>query len=160
MCFPPFVAFLLQIEELVDKIATLQSTMNPTHHKPLPPIPTIRPEEVPERQQEYTKESLLKFKEEKGAREEAERLEAAGGGEGGFFGGFGGGGGDEEGDGDGEDIGKGEEGEETKSVEASKVQQEVWIVCSVLITPSTEWGGGEVIGYVRLYNNILCVGLS
>ena len=52
----------------------------------------MRPEETPEKQREYTKESLLKFKEEKAALDEAERLAAAGLGEGGFFGGFGGGG--------------------------------------------------------------------
>lgn len=70
--------------------------MSSARLKPLPPIPTLRPEEVPEREQEYTKESLLQFKEETTARNDAERLAAAGGGDGGFFGGFGGGGGDEE----------------------------------------------------------------
>ena len=80
----------------MDKISALQCTMSPAHLKPLPPVPTMRPEEIPEREQEYTKESLLKFKEDQAARESAERLAAAGGGEGGFFGGFGGGGGDEE----------------------------------------------------------------
>ena len=80
----------------MNRIAALQSTMSSTHHKPLPPVPVMRPEEVPEKEREYSKESLLKFKEERAAREEAERLAAAGGGEGGFFGGFGGGGGDGE----------------------------------------------------------------
>jgi hypothetical protein len=55
----------------------------------------MRPEEVPEKEEAYTRESLLKFKEDQMARESAERLAAAGGGEGGFFGGFGGGDGDE-----------------------------------------------------------------
>lgn len=90
---------VLQIKEHVGEIVTLQSDMSPAHRKPLPSIPSMRPEEVPERQREYTKESLLKFKEEKSAMDEAERLAAAGLGEGGFFGGFGGGGDEgEEGD--------------------------------------------------------------
>ena len=85
-----------QIEELVDKIATLQSSMSPSHQKPLPPVPSMHPEEEPMKEQEHSKESLLKFKEEMLAREEAERLAAAGGGDGGFFGGFGGGGEEED----------------------------------------------------------------
>lgn len=100
----------------MDQIASLQSDMNPAHHKPLPPVPTMHPEEVPERRQEYSRESLLRFKEEKAAREEAERQAAAGLGEGGFFGGFGGGGGGGgegggEGGEDGGESGAGEEGE-------------------------------------------------
>ena len=76
---------------LRNKIAKLQSGISPNHRKPLPPIPTMRPEEVPEKQREYTKETLLKFKEEKAAMDEAEKMAAAGLGEGGLFGGFGGG---------------------------------------------------------------------
>ena len=76
----------------MERITELQSKLNPAHHKPLPPIPTIRPEEVPERRDHYTRESLLRFKDDQAAREEAERQDAAGMGDGGFFGGFGGGG--------------------------------------------------------------------
>lgn len=94
----------------MDKISDLQSTMSHAHLKPLPPVPSMRSEEVPERGWEYSPEILLKFKEEKVAREEAERLEAAGGGEGGFFGGFGGGGDDE-----GEKVEQGEENAEAVS---------------------------------------------
>lgn len=97
--------------------------MSPTNCKPLPPIPTVRPEEVPERSQEYTRESLLKFKEEKAVREEAERQDAAGMGDGGFFGGFGGGG-EEEGE-----EGEKEEGQEdtvTVTEESVKTKQEVY----------------------------------
>ena len=71
------------------RIDTLQSSMNHDRHKPVPKVPTIRPEEVPERNMEYTSESLLRFKEEQLAREEAEKQAAAN--IGGFFGGFEGG---------------------------------------------------------------------
>ncbi len=70
--------------------------MSPSHHKPLPPVPIIRPEEVPERKLEYTKESLLKFKDEMASRERDAKIAADGGADGGFFGGFGGGGNDDE----------------------------------------------------------------
>ena len=104
---------------------SLQSTMEQRYWKPLPPIPVIRPEEVPERELEYTKESLLKFKEEKAERDRAEKLEAAGGGEGGFFGGFGGGGGE---GGGGEEEGKKEmEGEEAIAGDSTQIKQEVWV---------------------------------
>ena len=77
-------------------------------------MPTVRPEEVPERKLQYTKESLLKFKEQLKAKEEAERQAAAAGGDGGFFGGFGGGDGD---DGDGGEVGEGVE-------ESTRVEEE------------------------------------
>ena len=93
----------------MERITELQSKLNPAHHKPLPPIPTIRPEEVPEKRDHYTRESLLRFKDDQAAREEAERQDAAGMGDGGFFGGFGGGG---EGEGE-EGTSQGEEGEKT-----------------------------------------------
>ncbi len=75
---------------------------------------------MPEKQREYTKESLLKFKDEKVAMDEAERLAAAGLGEGGFFGGFGGGG--DEGEGDGE---KETEEEPTTEKSTTKESREV-----------------------------------
>lgn len=113
------VIAIQKIKDLVNEITRLQSNMNPAHHKPLPPIPMVRPEEVPERRREYTKESLLQFKEEKAAREEAERQAAAGLGEGGFFGGFGGGEGEEGEEGEGkEGEGTEEDGEGTETDEA------------------------------------------
>lgn len=64
--------------------------MSPAHCKPLPLIPVMLPEEIPEKKLEYTRESLLKFRDETAAREKAAKLAAASGGDGGFFGGFGG----------------------------------------------------------------------
>ena len=65
------------------------------------------PEELPEKKLEYTRESLVQFKDETAAREKADKLAAADGGDGGFFGGFGG----------DEDEGK-KEGEGEKEKEA------------------------------------------
>eukprot|EP00731_Ephydatia_muelleri_P023978 Em0016g249a len=63
-------------------------------HKPLPTIPVIKPEEVPERELQPSKETLHKFKEEMLSREAADKQKAAGVGDGfGGFGGFGDGGG-------------------------------------------------------------------
>ena len=88
-----------QISSLVSRLEDIQSELPKSLHKPLPLVPRVRPEEVPERKLQYTKESLLQFKEQLKAKEEAERQAAAAGGDGGFFGGFGGGDGSEGGDG-------------------------------------------------------------
>ena len=100
---------ILQIKTLVAKLKDLQTQLHPSSHRPVPSVPVIHPEEVPKSKMEYTREVLIKFKEEEGARAEAERQAAAGGGDGGFFGGFGGGGeGDDKGEG-GEREGKPDE---------------------------------------------------
>eukprot|EP00731_Ephydatia_muelleri_P035796 Em0162g2a len=51
-------------------------------HKPLPTIPVIKPEEVPERELQPSKETLHKFKEEMLSREAADKQKAAGVGDG------------------------------------------------------------------------------
>lgn len=108
-----YLLVCVQISTLVSQLEALQSQLPHHLHKPLPPVPKVRPEEVPERKMEYTKESLLLFKAQIKAKEEAERQAAATGADGGFFGGFGGEGGE-----GGEDGGD-EEGnkEETDSAE-------------------------------------------
>ena len=101
------------------RLEDLQTKLPASLHKPIPPVPVIRPDEVPERQYQYTKETLLKFKEEKKAKDEAERLAATGAGDG-FFGGFGGGGG---GNGDQEDK-KEEGGEEQDGAQSQEDVQD------------------------------------
>ena len=77
---------------LLDELKLVQKSLLPSFHRPLPSLPTLQPEEVPERERDYSKESLLEFAAEKDRREHAEREAAAGAGEGfGGFGGFGGG---------------------------------------------------------------------
>ena len=109
----------LQISTLVSQLENLQSQLPHHLHKPLPPVPKVRPEEVPERKIEYTKESLLLFKAQIKAKEEAERQAAAAGADGGFFGGFGGEGGE-----DGE-AGGGEEGEKNEKDDSEVKKEEV-----------------------------------
>ena len=111
----------LQISELVKSLEELQTKLPPSLHKPIPPVPVIKPEEVPERRYHYTKETLLKFKEEKKAKEEAERQAAIGAGDG-FFGGFGGGG-EGEGEGGGENGEQDKKEEEKEEVEQDRTQQ-------------------------------------
>ena len=105
------------------RLEELHTKLPPSLHKPIPPVPVIRPDEVPERRFEYTTETLLKFKEEKKARDEAERLAATGAGDG-FFGGFGGGGGGE-GEGEGGNGDKeGEGGEEQDGAQSQEDAQD------------------------------------
>ena len=92
----------------------LQTKLHHSYHKPVPTVPVIRPEEVPEKKMEYTREVLLKFKEEEKTRADTERQAAAGMGDGGFFGGFGGGGDDGGGEKEGKGTGDDQEGEENK----------------------------------------------
>lgn len=81
---------------MMRELELVQSYLEPSLRLPLPVLPALRPEEVPEKQREFTKESLLQFAAEKEERERIEREAAAGVGEGfGGFGGFGGGGGGE-----------------------------------------------------------------
>ena len=102
------------------RLEELHTKLPPSLHKPIPPVPVIRPDEVPERRFQYTTETLLKFKEEKKARDEAERLAATGAGDG-FFGGFGGGG--EGGSGDQESKEK-EGGEEQNGAQSQEDTQD------------------------------------
>ena len=102
------------------RLEELHTKLPPFLHKPIPPVPVIRPDEVPERRFQYTTETLLKFKEEKKARDEAERLAATGAGDG-FFGGFGGGG--EGGSGDQESK-EGEGGEEQNGAQSQEDTQD------------------------------------
>ncbi len=120
----------------MSEIDTLQTTLPTALCKPLPQIPVIKPEEVPERKLEYTKESLLAFKEELRAKEEAERQAAATGADGGFFGGFGGDGGDGgEGSEAGEAVERTNDETEEESVLSSSVHGSVSSVEQEALTP-------------------------
>ena len=106
------------------RLEELHTKLPPSLHKLIPPVPVIRPDEVPERRFQYTTEILLKFKEEKRAKDEAERLAATGAGDG-FFGGFGGGGGEgEAGNGDQESKDEGERGEEQDGAQSQEDAQD------------------------------------
>jgi hypothetical protein len=60
-----------QIRDLVAEVKHLQSVIGPELSKPIPAVPTIHPCEVPEKRYEYTREMLIKFREQKNRKEQA-----------------------------------------------------------------------------------------
>jgi WD40 repeat protein len=86
-----------KIREWIKELNEIQHRLPEFLHKPIPAVPELKHEEIPEKELEYTKETLLKFKKDFKAREKAQRQAANEGGEGfGGFGGFGGEGNEEE----------------------------------------------------------------
>ncbi|XP_074652110.1 cilia- and flagella-associated protein 44-like isoform X2 [Tubulanus polymorphus] len=53
-----------EIKQLVDKLQVVQSKLPETERRPVPSIPKMHPDELPEKKLEYTKDMLLKFKKE------------------------------------------------------------------------------------------------
>ncbi|XP_059142623.1 cilia- and flagella-associated protein 44-like isoform X2 [Physella acuta] len=83
-----------EVKEIVEKLKEIQSKLDPERLVPIPPIPELTLEEMPERVMEYTKESLKKFKIEYDIRQKQAKTDGGQAGSGGGFGfGFGGGGG-------------------------------------------------------------------
>ncbi|XP_071842731.1 cilia- and flagella-associated protein 44-like isoform X2 [Apostichopus japonicus] len=82
-----------KIKKYLDDISELQENIAQDQRKELPECPTLQPMEVPERKFQYTRETLLKFKEEMAQKKLEAITGQGGGGFGGGFGGFGGGGG-------------------------------------------------------------------
>ena len=128
---------------------SVQSHLLPSLHLPRPSLPALRPEEIPERRREYSRETLLQFAAEKEERERAEREAAAGVGEGfGGFGGFGGGGGGGEkgegGGGEGEGEGdEAEDGQPAEETEGEEVEREELSTDSKPQEPEEEMEEGE-----------------
>jgi len=124
----------------VDKIKDLQTKLHRSYHKPLPTVPTIHSDEMPEKRMEYTREILIKFKEEEKTRAEAEKKAAAGMGDGGFFGGFGGG--DEGGEKKDKDDKEDKDGEEDDVEEPD--------MYDVPTVPGASQGDGVTVSAVKL----------
>ncbi|XP_067931339.1 cilia- and flagella-associated protein 44-like [Watersipora subatra] len=78
-----------QISNYVAELIQIKAQLGNERAKAIPPVPTMHPDELPERRMEYTRESLLDFK----AEMEKQAILAKTGGTQGGFGGFGGGGG-------------------------------------------------------------------
>ncbi|XP_062616211.1 cilia- and flagella-associated protein 44-like [Saccostrea cucullata] len=74
-----------EIRELVAQLGEVQTNLDKSKHKPIPPVPKMYPDEMPEKKLEYTRDTLLAFKKEM----EVRAKEAKGGGGFGGFGGFG-----------------------------------------------------------------------
>lgn len=85
------VAIIEEIQCVVQELTTIQSSLHPSKHLPIPSIPSLHPDEVPEKKFQYDCEMLFKFKQELEDRAKAKEtmLEAPSAeGIGGFGGGF------------------------------------------------------------------------
>lgn len=58
------VAVVEEIQCLVQELKNIQSALHESKHIPIPQIPQIRPEEVPEKRFQYDEETLLAFKQQ------------------------------------------------------------------------------------------------
>ncbi|XP_051783012.1 cilia- and flagella-associated protein 44 isoform X2 [Erpetoichthys calabaricus] len=84
------IACIDQIRRHVEELKNMQANMEPSKRLPLPKLPSLLPQEVPERKMQYTEETLIAYKEtlskKKGHSTNAETSEHFSG-----FGGFAGG---------------------------------------------------------------------
>ncbi|NXQ84516.1 CFA44 protein, partial [Nyctibius grandis] len=62
------VSIIDEIKCLVQELKSIQAALDLSEHLPLPPIPQLHPDEVPEKKFEYDSNILLKFKEEQEAK--------------------------------------------------------------------------------------------
>ncbi|XP_048348373.1 cilia- and flagella-associated protein 44 [Sphaerodactylus townsendi] len=85
------VAIIEEIQCLVQELKTIQSSLNPSKHLPIPPVPQLHRDETPEKRFQYDRETLLKFKQEqevKAKRRKSVALSEGSVSGGGFGGGF------------------------------------------------------------------------
>ncbi|NWT92511.1 CFA44 protein, partial [Urocynchramus pylzowi] len=66
------VSTIDEIKSLVKKVKSIQANLDVSEHLPIPLIPQLHPDEVPEKIVEYNSDVLLKFKEEQEAKEPLE----------------------------------------------------------------------------------------
>ncbi|NXB99125.1 CFA44 protein, partial [Orthonyx spaldingii] len=62
------VSIIDEIKGLVKELKSIQASLDLSEHLPIPLIPQLHPDEVPEKKIEYNSDVLLKFKEEQEAR--------------------------------------------------------------------------------------------
>ncbi|GAB1300295.1 Cilia- and flagella-associated protein 44 [Apodemus speciosus] len=65
------LAVIEEIQCLVQELKNIQSSIPASKHMPIPQVPQIYPEEVPERRFQYDEETLLRFKRKQKKRQEA-----------------------------------------------------------------------------------------
>lgn len=82
------VAIIEEIQCLVQELKTIQSSLHPFKHLPIPPVPQLHPDETPEKRFQYDNETLLKFKNEQEAKAQLKKSVASSEG-GGSLAGFG-----------------------------------------------------------------------
>lgn len=57
------VAIIEEIQCVVQELKTIQASLHPSKHLPIPPVPQLHLEETPEKNFQYDSEMLFKFKE-------------------------------------------------------------------------------------------------
>ncbi|NXA70710.1 CFA44 protein, partial [Mohoua ochrocephala] len=62
------VSIIDEIKGLVKELKSIQASLDLSEHLPIPPIPQLHPDEVPEKVTEYNSDVLLRFKEEQEAK--------------------------------------------------------------------------------------------
>lgn len=62
------VSIIGEIKGLVKELQSIQASLDLSEYLPIPPIPQLHPDEVPEKVVEYNSDVLLKFKEEQEAK--------------------------------------------------------------------------------------------
>ncbi|NXO71888.1 CFA44 protein, partial [Phainopepla nitens] len=62
------VSIIDEIKSLVKEVKSIQASLDVSEHLPIPPIPQLHPDEVPEKIVEYNSDVLLKFEEEQEAK--------------------------------------------------------------------------------------------
>lgn len=82
------VAVIEEIQCLVQELKDIQSTLHVSKHIPIPQVPQIHPEEVPEKRFQYDEETLLNFKRQQMKIQDATSSQLEQGGSAGSGGGF------------------------------------------------------------------------
>ncbi|XP_028405556.1 cilia- and flagella-associated protein 44-like [Dendronephthya gigantea] len=78
------IKIIEEVKDCVNNLKFVQSKLDPSLHKPLPVIPQLKPDEIPERKMEFTKETLYAFKKKEDNKAEKRHDDGGGGGFGGF----------------------------------------------------------------------------
>ncbi|XP_052805423.1 cilia- and flagella-associated protein 44-like isoform X2 [Mya arenaria] len=81
------IRMIEEIRDLTSELEGVHAKLSADLMKPVPPVPEMHPDEMPEKKLEYTRETLISFKKQLADQSSQEKK---GGGEGGGFGGFGG----------------------------------------------------------------------
>lgn len=83
------LAVIEEIQCLVQELKNIQSSIPVSKHMPIPQVPQIYPEEVPERRFQYDEETLLRFKRKQKKRQDeksSSKQSGSGGSTGGWLG--------------------------------------------------------------------------
>ncbi|XP_006522026.1 cilia- and flagella-associated protein 44 isoform X2 [Mus musculus] len=81
------LAVIEEIQCLVQELKNIQSSIPASKHMPIPQVPQIYPEEVPERRFQYDEETLLRFQRKQKKRQDKSSSKQSGTGSGGSAGG-------------------------------------------------------------------------